>query len=450
MLSLKIGSITVTVNGYNLNNGLPYFQKSVPKDLRHRLGKATIKIRLFEKNGNFAVQCHRLASKYSTLFQALRDDPHLVPSEIKAAAVGVVELFGMKPGDGLKSYPPTPGVTNFDPKGHVDAFEVFLRDQFDEPNAVTTAAFQAFNNQLPVLLSEALCIYLANHQRGNEADFQRQQKQHWDKLVTLLQDKPLEALTREDARHYRDTRLYQGVKPATVVREINVIRAVINKAIREIPLSIPNHFESLTVQASALPDDGRKPYSRKELEVIFNEALRCNDERRRIVVVLVLTGARLSEILGLRKDDVDLINASIHIRPHKGRSLKTKSSQRIVPLLPPALEAVQAQIQQSPTDFLFPSYASMNDTKGNSASRTLNIWSKKFVADRVIHCLRHSMRDQLRAAKCPESVAKEIGGWSSSHDISVGYGQGHPVEIKREWLLKAYEWLIQHNSKLQA
>ena len=42
---------------------------------------------------------------------------------------------------------------------------------------------------------------------------------------------------------------------------------------------------------------------------------------------------------------------------------------------------------------------------------------------------------------CPESVAKEIGGWSSSHDVSVQYGQGYPLQLKLEWLSKAYDWL---------
>lgn len=441
MTQLKIGSITFTVNGYTLNNKLPYFQKSVPHDLRHRLGKATIKIRLHEKNGNIAVQCHRLTQKYASLFQALRDDPSLVPSEIKAAAVGMVELFGMKTGDGLKSYPAPPNTTNYDPRGHIDAFEMFVRDNFDEPNAFTEAAFKALNNELPVLLSEAFSVYLENHQRGNEASFQKDQQQHWDKLILLLGDKPIETLTRDDARKYRDSRLGSGVKPSTVIREINVIRAVINKAIREIPLTMPNHFESLTIQSSNDESDKRIPYTRDEIRALITAALKKNDERRRIIIVLALTGARLAEIVGLRKEDVDLTKNVIHIRAHAGRSLKTDSSQRTIPLLPQAFEAVKMQILSSKTDYLFPAYAGSSSTKADSASNALNKWAKTIVTNRVLHCFRHSLRDQLRAAQCPESISKEIGGWSTSHDVSIGYGQGYPITVKREWLTKAYAWL---------
>lgn len=441
MTQLKIGSITFTVNGYILNNKLPYFQKSVPHDLRHRLGKATIKVRLHEKNGNIAVQCHRLNHKYASLFQALREDPTLVPSEIKAAAVGMVELFGMKTGDGLKSYPAPPNTTNYDPLGHIDAFEMFVRDNFDEPNAVTEAAFKAFNNELPVLLSEAFSVYLENHQKGNEASFAKDQQQHWNKLILLLGDKPIETLTRDDARKYRDSRLESGVKPSTVSREINVIRAVINKAIREIPLSMPNHFESLTIQNSNDESDKRIPYSRDEIRALVIAALKKNDERRRIIVVLALTGARLAEIVGLRKEDVDLDEKVIHIHAHMGRSLKNDFSHRTIPLLPIALAAVRAQFLISPTEALFPAYADSKETNADSASSTLNKWAKKIVTERVLHCFRHSMRDQLRAVQCPESISKEIGGWSASHDVSVGYGQGYPIQVKREWLAKAYAWL---------
>jgi hypothetical protein len=42
-------------------------------------------------------------------------------------------------------------------------------------------------------------------------------------------------------------------------------------------------------------------------------------------------------------------------------------------------------------------------------------------------------------------VSKELGGWSAVHDISVGYGQGYPLALKREWLSKAYSWLTGGN-----
>ncbi len=74
MPAVKIGSITFIVNGYNLNNNVPYFQKAVPSALKLRIGKSNIKIRLWPKDGNFAVQCHRLNERYDTLFRAIGNE----------------------------------------------------------------------------------------------------------------------------------------------------------------------------------------------------------------------------------------------------------------------------------------------------------------------------------------------------------------------------------------
>ena len=58
-----------------------------------------------------------------------------------------------------------------------------------------------------------------------------------------------------------------------------------------------------------------------------------------------------------------------------------------------------------------------------------------------MHSFRHSLRDNLRAVECPEEIAKEIGGWATGNDVSVGYGRGYAIETKRQWLARAYAWL---------
>ena len=53
----------------------------------------------------------------------------------------------------------------------------------------------------------------------------------------------------------------------------------------------------------------------------------------------------------------------------------------------------------------------------------------------------NTLRDQLRAVNCPNEVSKAIGGWSEGNDVSSSYGLGYELEVKREWLTKAYEWV---------
>jgi integrase len=442
MSAVKIGSITIIVNGYTLNNNVPYFQKAVPSALKLRMGKSNVKIRLLIKNGNFAVQCHRLNERYDTLFRAMNDDERLTPSEAKIAAFALLQTHGLKAGDGLDEMRmPSGWEGSWDSTPHVSFFEDELREKFDKPTAVTNAAFSALYNKLPVLLSEAFTVYLENHPKGKDKDFQSNQSQHWRKLVALVGDIALEGLTRNHARQYRDQRLDAGVKTTTLLRELGVLRAVVNVACREIPLNLKNPFESLSIPNVNKDASKRIPYSKDEWKTLVHAAVQADDEPRRIALVLAFTGARLAEVVGLRKQDFDPVAGTINIRSHASRPLKTTASERIVPLMPAALNALQTQMNNSTTDFLFPAYANAAKTNNDGASATLSKWGKKFVATKTMHSFRHTFRDSLRAVMCPESIAKEIGGWSSTHDVSVGYGQGYPIELKREWLTKAYSKL---------
>ena len=444
MSLLKIGSITIIVNGYTSNNGLPYFQKAVPESLRKKFGKATIKIPLKAENGHYAIQCQRLTQHYTNLFSAMKSDGKLTSPELKKQATALLAEFGYEPEDGMRTIdrPSYLGVSDtFDPTPHISWLEEkLLPASTEDASPLIQTAFRLLNNRMPVLLSEAFTVYLDNHNKGQNKEFKASQLQHWNKLVNRFGDMSIESVTREMARSFRDSRLSAGLSSASVSRELNTIRAVFNKAIREIPLNMRNPFDSLQIPETIKFENQRTSYSREEIQNLVNSAKQQDDEKRRIVITLALTGARLAEIVGLRKKDLDLENQSITITPHASRSIKTNNS-RVVPLLPIAFEALQKQSRDSKSDFLFPSYANAASTNSDSASAALNKWSKKLVSNKSMHCFRHSFRDQMREAMCPESISKEIGGWASTHDVSVQYGQGYSLDLKRQWLSKAYEWI---------
>ena len=445
MTKLKVGSITIIVNGYYNNNGRPYFQRAVPEDLRKRLGKSKISIALKAEHGHVAVQCQRLSDQWSALFKAMRNDSSLTPSEVKQAAISKLALFGLKEGDGKVEMPmPFGHEGTFNPQPHLEAFEADIEDDFRRGDPVARAAYEALRKPMPVLLSEAFAIYLDNHQRGNDSAFKHSQSQHWTKFIALTGDIPLTTLTREHAKAYRDHRLSTGMKASTVKRELNTLMAIVNKAFAELTINQKNPFENLTIHKT---DDNaskeKEPYTRQDLTKLLSQARRLDDERRRIVIVLALTGARLAEIVGLRRKDVELINKSIQIVSHQSRSLKTSVSERILPLLPMALEAIEKQLSDHTDDFVFSSYASKTEVKADSASAALNKWAKTVVNEpnRTMHSFRHAMRDQLRTVNCPSEVSKAIGGWSEGNDASSSYGAGYELDMKRKWLTKAYEWL---------
>ena len=53
--------------------------------------------------------------------------------------------------------------------------------------------------------------------------------------------------------------------------------------------------------------------------------------------------------------------------------------------------------------------------------------------DYVVHGLRHSLRDRLRAVECPSEIIDQIGGWTTT-GIGHAYGEGYSVEILAKWM----------------
>ena len=153
------------------------------------------------------------------------------------------------------------------------------------------------------------------------------------------------------------------------------------------------------------------------------------------------TGARAHEIIGLRLEDVSLSSSVpfICIREHRklGRTLKTKNSERDVPLVGVALwAATQAfHANVSSDGWLFPKYAKHGKIASNSAEATMNKWIRSLGIDKTSHSFRHSMADRLRNEGATDELRRSIGGWSKQ-SIDEKYGAGHSLQAKQALLMK--------------
>ena len=137
----------------------------------------------------------------------------------------------------------------------------------------------------------------------------------------------------------------------------------------------------------------------------------------------------------VRHDDGSLV---ARVRPHPWRRLKTKGSERDVPLEGEARwAALRILEQQTPSLFAFPRYNKTDTTKANSASAALNKWMKEYVPEGCsMHSFRHSMRDRLRAVECPADIVDQIGGWQTD-GVGHGYGSGYPMDVLQKWIIMA-------------
>ncbi len=244
-------------------------------------------------------------------------------------------------------------------------------------------------------------------------------------------------ITRQDANAVRDF-LLTRMKPSSVSRLLQVITASVNFVVSEDDLPIRNVFSKMIIKNAGATKDDRLPLSKDDIFEL-NKVFDAPDDIAALWATLRDTGARLSEIVYLAVEDVDLQNKSVAIRPNAFRgSLKTASSERTIPLSDKALEALQVLRQgKEDEDAIFTRYT--RPRGADSASRTCQKRLRKVVKDpkKTLHSLRHSMKDALRNSGCPEELGKAILGHSDG-SVASRYGSGFTLDVLRQATEKAW------------
>jgi integrase len=285
-------------------------------------------------------------------------------------------------------------------------------------------------------LSEACELYLRLKGVGKDKVFIRTAQRNTGYVTKLLGDRPISSYSSNEAAKFRDWCIGQGMGIKTVKRVFASVRAIINLAISEEGFDCSNAFAK-----TYFPDDdnaqSRQPISVEDLKKVQSLCKDIDDEMRWLIALISDTGMRLGEAAGLLKEDIKLDEPIPHIdlKPHPWRTLKTKGSQRLIPLTKEALWASKRLLEaDNDSIFAFPRYCDKTGCKANSASGGLNKWLHQYVPDNcVIHSFRHSLRDRLRAVECPSDIVDAIGGWKTS-GVGHGYGNGYPLEVLEKWV----------------
>ena len=256
-------------------------------------------------------------------------------------------------------------------------------------------------------------------------------------FTSLVGNRPVEGYTRQDARLFVSWMLDKGRKTSSARRRVNCLTALFNYAYKEFEIDRRNPFSGLLIPKEGKDRQERQPFTTEQLQEAYRVALGGKSRVRLCVPILGETGCRIAEVIGLRKEDVDLKKEMIRVRPHPHRSLKTTGSERDIPLVGVALQAAQRLMIDTDSPFLFPEYIREGDgCMATHASNAVNKWLKRDFEGRTAHCLRHAFRDRLRAAECPLEMIDALGGWSSVGTAGSRYGRGFDLEHKRKWLVK--------------
>ena len=286
-------------------------------------------------------------------------------------------------------------------------------------------------------LSEARETYCEMKGRADDRRFVRYTSRVVSEIVHLAGDKVINGYTRNDALLFRDSLLKREVSHNTVKRNFECIRAIWNFAARENGISDPNPFANMNYGNGAAAVK-RMPIPIDDIRKVQQLCYQKDDDIRWLIALLSDTGMRLAEAAGLAKEDVFLDTEIPYVRlcERPWRPLKTRSSERDLPLVGAALWAVHRAYDVSPNEYLFPRYCSDDGCNADYASNSLNKWLRKHVPDRcVIHSFRHSLRDRLRVFECPSDIIDQIGGWKTA-GVGQYYGTGFELDVLFQWMKK--------------
>ena len=366
-------------------NGIFYFTRNVPSDLKSRFNKNRVVVSLHTRSITRAQKsASALSDRLDRYFESLR-----------------LERFHSQE-LGLK-------------------FDTNMVTDSDEPE---------------VTITDALDLYVRLKGTGRGKVFARTAERNVGYLIECIGETSLFDIKPTDAGKFRDHLIAKGLSPSSVKRVMTSVKAIYNLGAKELGVTNPNPFTGIFI-----PDNGtvieRLPVPLDVIRTIQDECFMIDDDNRWLVAMIADTGMRLSEAVGLLVDDIKLDAKTPHItlQKHPWRPLKTASSQRDIPLIGSALKAAERVVGQG-NRFAFPRYCSELKCNANSASAALNKWLKHRLPEGcVIHSFRHSLRDRLRAVERPSDIIDAIGGWTTA-GIGHKYGKGHDLLVMQRWMKK--------------
>ncbi len=277
-------------------------------------------------------------------------------------------------------------------------------------------------------LSEAMQLYLQLKGTGKAKTFHQAAMRNVGVVVNAVGDKPLAEYSTIDAGKVRDTLIAKGLAVLSVKRTFITVKAIINLAIAEHGLDMRNPFSAIYMPEADIKKRVSIPVG--TIREIQQACYDIDDDMRWLIALISDTGMRLAEAAGLHIDDLHLDEKIpyIDIKPHPWRSLKTKGSERQVPLVGASLWAARRISANGSSRFAFQRYTDSLQCRANSASNALNKWVQiNFRNDIVVHGFRHAMRDRLRAINCPSEMIDQVGGWSPRKP-GEAYGIGYSLE----------------------
>lgn len=307
-----------------------------------------------------------------------------------------------------------------------DAVTAALLGGVEPPRLKLSGLFEAF---------EELTRYDNRHKTSEQYRVWKVARERaLNRFVEAVGDIPIDDVSRKHALSWRkqaEKRVLAGeVKADTVNKDFNYVSAMLNKVMDANEMNNVYPFSKVSLKAGKeAAASTREPVPETFIRSIILDPEKMaglNEQARDILLVMLNTGARPSELINLMPRHIMLDDEVPHVSiREEGREVKNVPSIRDIPLVGVSLEAMKRHPEG------FPSYFGRVTSWSNLANKYLRNAGlpKPFTA----YGLRHAFSDRLTQLNLTDRAIADAMGHGIQRER---YGQGLLLKQRRDVLLK--------------
>lgn len=326
-----------------------------------------------------------------------------------------------------------------------------LRDRFaavsgfkgtpNKPDMLEAAAVLGGANEPPLTINRCLGIYWAlakDKALGKSPDqirrWENPRKKAIRNLIQVIGDKAIQDITGDDMLDFRNWWMErldeEDLTPNSANKDLIHLGDILKTVNRMKRLGLVLPLSDLSFKEGEAKK--RPPFSTtwiKEKLLAPGALNGLNPEARAILLVMINTGCRPSELSALTANTIHLGHNVPHISIEpEGRQIKSKYARRTIPLLGVSLEAMRTHPEG------FPRYRNSSASLSATVNKFLRENGLMESPDHVLYSLRHAFEDRMLTAGIDDRIRRDLFGHRLTRER---YGDGASLEHKQQLLQAA-------------
>lgn len=307
---------------------------------------------------------------------------------------------------------------------------------FERPGVTITQAFKVY-------IDEIVHDELRGKSESQTRSWKKVKQRAVNNSVELVSDKAISKITRADALKVYNFWLERIApkkgrpthKPTSGNRDLGNLRGLFESYHKHMGIEVKqNPFDGLGFAEKTKRSRPPIPTEWIKSKMLSGDEMTgMNAEARGVVLAMIETGARPSELCNLTKSEIflDAEVPYIRIEPREDhdnpREIKTESSVRSIPLVGVALAVFRAHPNG------FPRYADKENSLTTAINKYLRDNHLLPTAKHTFYSLRHSFEDRMKEGGLDEELRRGLMG----HTIQrPKYGSGGALGWQRDELMK--------------